>query len=288
MMHVLVTGSNGQLGSELQDRSFDTSAQFFFTTRGQLDITDTEAVEAFIVKEQITTLINCAAYTAVDTAEIQQEAALQINLEAVKKLGALCKKYYIRLIHISTDYVFDGTSNQPYTETSPCKPVNFYGRSKQLGEQALQELSLPNSIIIRTSWVYSVYGANFVKTMLRLGAEKQHLNVVADQIGSPTYAGDLADFIVNNVLDFKSDATQVYHYRNEGVCSWYDFAQEIMRLNDSICVVDPIPVTQFPTSAARPYYSVLDTSRLKQDFQVRIPYWRASLALCISKLQNAA
>lgn len=287
-MNVLVTGSNGQLGSELEDRSLDTSFQFFFTSRVQLDITDIEAVETFILKEHITTLINCAAYTAVDKAEEQQEYALRINFEAVKKLGELCKKHHIRLIHISTDYVFDGTSSQPYTENSPCKPVNFYGSSKQLGEQALLNLDLSNSIIIRTSWVYSVYGANFVKTMLRLGAEKQHLNVVADQIGSPTYAGDLADFILKNVLNFKSKTTEVYHYRNEGVCSWYDFAQEIMCLSDSTCTVDPIPATQFSTQAARPYYSVLDTGRLKQDFQVTIPYWRASLALCISKLQNAA
>ncbi|RXG13089.1 dTDP-4-dehydrorhamnose reductase [Leeuwenhoekiella aestuarii] len=287
-MHVLVTGSNGQLGSELRDRSLNTSAQFFFTSKEQLDITHTEAVEAFIVNYKITTLINCAAYTAVDKAEDQQDAALLLNFEAVKRIGELCKKLQIRLIHLSTDYVFDGTASQPYKNTSPCKPVNLYGRSKQLGEQALLELDVPNSIIIRTSWVYSVYGFNFVKTMLRLGAEKQYINVVADQVGSPTYAGDLADFILNTLLDFKSDTTEIYHYSNEGVCSWYDFAQEIMRLSSAACVVYPIPATQFPTQAARPYYSVLDTSRLKQDFQVRIPYWRSSLSLCISKLQNAA
>jgi len=287
MMSIWVTGSAGQLGAELRDRSSQAEAQFYFTRKQNVDLTDFKAVEAFILQKNINTIINCAAFTAVDAAEAQQEAALKLNFEAVRHLGELCKCHGVRLVHISTDYVFDGTAHRPYPTHAPCKPVNFYGTSKRQGEESLLDLNLSNSMILRTSWLYAAHGSNFVKTMLQLGAEKAQVSVVADQVGSPTYAGDLADFILENLIDFKSETTEVYHYSNSGICSWYDLAVAVMELSGTDCSVSPIPATAYPTAAARPYYSVLDTGRLKQDFQLRLPYWRTSLATCISKLQTA-
>ncbi|WP_336093975.1 dTDP-4-dehydrorhamnose reductase [Leeuwenhoekiella sp. CH_XMU1409-2] len=286
-MRVLITGAQGQLGRELALRKPE-EVVFLLKSKKALDLTDSTALERLLVEEQITTVINCAAYTAVDAAEIHKEKAFAINGTAVKTLGALCKKHGIRLIHISTDYVFDGEACQPYQTDAVCNPVNAYGASKREGEEALLALEVPDCAIIRTSWLYSSFGENFVKTMLRLGQEKEQLNVVDDQVGSPTYAGDLADFILKYALGFRSTTTRILHYTNEGMCSWYDFAIEIMRLAGLSCDVRPIPASAYPTQAKRPSYSVLDTHALKKEFGVPIPYWRSSLETCIKQLKPAS
>ncbi|MBL0721999.1 MAG: dTDP-4-dehydrorhamnose reductase, partial [Sulfurovum sp.] len=233
-------------------------------------------------------IINCAAYTAVDNAEENIIMADAINREAVKDLAIFSKKYNIKLIHISTDYLFDGNTFKPYTEEIQSNPQGIYSKTKLAGEQEIRQINPANSIIIRTSWIYSSLGTNFVKTMLRLGEEKESLNVVFDQIGTPTYARDLADAIlsiINNPI-INSDNISIYHYSNEGVASWYDFAKSIFEISNINCKVNPIETHQYPTPAKRPYYSILNKAKIKKDYGLNIPYWRDSLKDCLLKISQ--
>ena len=292
-MNILVTGANGQLGKELQAlvRNKQNSIQhnFFFTDKNELDITEKKSIENFLAKEKISTIINCAAYTAVDKAEEEKELADLINHKAVENLAKSTKEHNIPLIHISTDYVFDGTSCKPYKETDPTNPQNVYGITKLKGEEAFQN-SGAKGVIIRTSWVYSPFGKNFVKTMLSLAKSKKELRIIYDQIGSPTYARDLAKTILHIMQNPKFTtlrSVEIYHYSNEGVCSWYDFAKAIFDLQDIDIKLFPIATEEYPTPAKRPHYSVLSKKKIKEDFGIEIPYWRDSLKDCLIRLKNA-
>ncbi len=281
MPNVLVTGSNGQLGSEIKELSADYENNYFFTDKETLDITNEKSIKNFIEKHNINTIINCAAYTAVDKAEEDKVNADKINHLAVKYLAQISKEKNIKLIHVSTDYVFDGTNHKPYIETGITHPNGVYGQTKLDGEKALQEISPQNAIIIRTSWVYSSYGANFVKTMLRLGKEKEQLGVIFDQVGTPTYARDLAKTILAILPKIENKEVEIYNYSNEGVLSWYDFAKEIMRMAKLDCQINPIETKEYPTPATRPHYSLLNKSKIKEQFSITIPYWKDSLDNCL-------
>ena len=289
MKNILVTGANGQLGSEIKTLVHNLEfthgdAKFYFTTSTDLDITDYEKVNSFCNVNQISVIINCAAYTAVDKAESDEQNADAINHLAVKNLALTCKANNIKLIHISTDYVFDGKNYKPYTEEDATAPNGVYGKTKLDGEKALLHVNPANSIIIRTSWVYSSFGANFVKTMLRLGKEKEQLGVIYDQVGTPTYARDLARAILEIIPKINNLHVSIYNYSNEGVLSWYDFAKEIMRMAKLDCQVNPIETKEYPTPATRPHYSLLNKSKIKQDFGITIPYWKDSLDACLKTL----
>lgn len=284
MINILVTGANGQLGSEIKALSHDFPYTFLFTCKDDLDITDAQVVEAFIKQKNIDVIINCAAYTAVDKAESDEENADNINHLAVKNLAELSSLYNLKLVHISTDYIFDGTSHKPYIETDVANPLSIYGKTKLLGEKALQFINPKNSIIVRTSWVYSSYGNNFVKTMLRLGKEKDTLRGVFDQIGTPTYAKDLAKTILDIIPRLNNEQTEIYHYSNEGVCSWYDFTQEIMKMAKLTCKVIPIETSQYPTPATRPHHCLLNKVKVKSKYNLKIPYWKESLEDCLRTL----
>ena len=280
---ILVTGSNGQLGNELKELSFAyPQYKFVFFSREKLPLNDSTSVEKFFREYEPAFLINCAAYTAVDKAESEKEQANEINGTAVGFLAEMCKKTGTKLMHISTDYVFNGNASSPLKESDDVDPVNAYGASKLLGEQlALQKN--PDAIVIRTSWVYSFYGKNFVKTMIRLMNEKENISVVSDQVGSPTYAADLAEAVM---LVISSDKWKggIYNFSNEGVISWYEFANEIKELIGSACVVNPVTTSQFPTPAKRPKYSVLDKTKIQQTFGIQPKDWKESLKVCIGKL----
>jgi dTDP-4-dehydrorhamnose reductase len=273
----LITGSKGQLGTELSKLLPDAICADIDI----LDITDENAVKNFVRDNNIDVIINCAAYTAVDKAETDIELATKINVDGPKNLA----KSGAKVIHISTDYVFDGTGHKPYNPDEKTNPVSVYGKTKRAGEVAVLE-NADVAVVIRTAWLYSPYGNNFVKTMRRLGAEKDSLNVVADQIGTPTYAADLADAIVKILPQITSENSGVYHFTNEGVCSWYDFANEIMDLSNLNCVVNPIKSSQYPTPAARPFYSVLDKDKIKSVFGINIKHWKDGLKRCIYELNN--
>ena len=287
MFNILVTGANGQLGSEIREFSTHYPYQFFFMDRTKLDIADEKAVEQFIISHSINAIINCAAYTAVDKAESESEKAYDINTNAVKTLAILSKKYAIKLIHISTDYVFDGMHFKPYTENHTTNPLSIYGQSKCLDEEALREVNPAHAIIIRTSWVYSSYGNNFVKTMLRLAKEREVLNIIYDQIGTPTYAKDLAHTILEILPKIDNNMVEIYHYSNEGVASWYDFAKEIISFANISCKVEPITTEYYPLPAKRPYYSLLNKSKIKTTFGITIPHWKESLNICLSKILHS-
>lgn len=282
--NILITGSDGQLGKELRELSNDYSYNCYFTTRKDLDISETELIKDFIKKNKINVIINCAAYTLVDKAELEQEVADSINHLAVKNLGAISKDLDIALIHISTDYVFNGINYKPYLETDTPDPKNIYGKTKLDGELSLLDINPKNSIIIRTSWVYSSFGNNFAKTMFRLGKEKESLGVIFDQVGTPTYARDLAKTILDIIPKINNENVEIYHYSHEGVASWYDFAKQIMELSDSKCKINPILTVDYPTPAQRPHYSLLDKSKIKSKFNIDIPYWRDSLKECLALL----
>jgi len=284
MTNVLVTGSNGQVGSELRMLSKDYEYNFFFTDRVSLDILNEKDVRAFIVKNNIKTIINTAAYTAVDKAEQDALNADKINHLAVKSLATLAKEKDLKLIQISTDYVFDGTNYKPYRENDITNPNGVYGRTKLDGENAMKVVNPLNSIIIRTSWVYSSYGANFVKTMLHLGKERDSLGVIYDQVGTPTYARDLAKVILEILPKISNKKVEIYNYTNEGVLSWYDFSKEIMRMAKIECKINPIETKDYPTPAKRPHYSLLNKSKIKKKFNLTIPYWKDSLDECIKTL----
>jgi dTDP-4-dehydrorhamnose reductase len=282
---ILVTGANGQLGQELKLASINfPQFEFIFLTKEQLTINDAGSVINSFQSLLPDYCINCAAYTAVDKAESEKEKAFLINAEAVGVLAATCKEFQTKLFHISTDYVFDGNSSIPLKEDDTTSPVNIYGASKLKGE----ELALQNNadtIIIRTSWVYSEFGNNFVKTMMRLMREKEFVNVINDQIGSPTYAGDLANIILQMINSSKF-IPGIYNYSNEGQISWYDFAIAIKRLTGSFCKVNPISTQQYPTPAKRPHYSLLDKQKIKETYRIGITDWKTSLAVCINQMKK--
>lgn len=277
MANILVTGVGGQLGSELRRIGFSPLDEVFFTDVAELDITDKEAVECYVKRNDIDTIVNCAAYTAVDRAEEEPEKAELINVKAVENLAEVASREGCLLVHVSTDYVFDGTASEPYTEKCVANPQTVYGRTKLAGERAIKKSGCL-AIVIRTAWLYSEYGNNFVKTMLRLAKEKGELNVVADQVGSPTYAADLAAAIVHVLADDSvAEKTGVYHFSNEGVCSWYEFAQEIVRLGGVKCNVNAVTTADYSAKAHRPAYSVLDKTKIKQVFGVTVPEWKEAL-----------
>ncbi|PCH53662.1 MAG: dTDP-4-dehydrorhamnose reductase [Flavobacteriaceae bacterium] len=287
MSNILVTGSKGQLGLELV--SLESNFQnytFFFTDKNNLDITNFEAVSTFVSKNNIAIIINCAAYTNVDKAEEEPDLAAKINYLAVENLAKISKKQHLKLVQISTDYVFDGASKIPYKETSKTKPQNRYGSSKLKGEQALIAINPNNSVIIRTSWLYSNYGKNFVKTILRLSEEKETISVVSDQIGSPTNAHDLAKAILKIVPLVKNKKVQIYHYTNTGECSWFQFAEEIVKQAQNNATVLPITSDAFKTPTKRPKFSLLNTEKIQEVFQLTIPHWKDSLQHCIKKLNK--
>ena len=263
-LNILVTGSNGQVGSELRELSENYSYDFFFTTRDNLDITNSEAVKEYCESSNINVIINCAAYTAVDIAEDDIENADLVNRKAVKKLALVSKELNIKLIHISTDYVFDGKNFKPYCEEFQTNPKSIYGKTKLDGENEMIKINPKNSIIIRTSWVYSSFGNNFVKTMIKLGKEKESLGVIFDQIGTPTYAKDLANAILDIMPAINNKKVEIYNYSNEGVLSWYDFAKEIIKMAKIDCTINPIETYQYPTPAQRPHYSILNKSKNKK------------------------
>lgn len=281
MYNILVTGGNGQLGSELKEIALNyQDHNFLFTDVKDLDITNHGAVAALIKSNNINVIINCAAYTAVDKAESEPELADAINHLAVANFAQIAKDKNIKLIHISTDYVFDGTNNKPYVETDTPNPQSVYGKTKLDGELAMRKINPSNSIIIRTSWVYSKYGNNFVKTMLSLAETKDEVSVVSDQIGSPTNAADLAEAILTILPKISNETVELFHYSNEGVCSWYDFAKAIFEKKGLPIKVNPIETSQYPTPAKRPFYSVLNKTNIKENFQMEIPYWKTSLDKC--------
>lgn len=273
----LITGCKGQLGTELS-RLLPNA---ICADVDVLDITDENAVQNFVRDNNIDVIINCAAYTAVDKAESDIELATKINVDGPRNLA----KTGAKIIHISTDYVFDGTGHMPYTTDEKTNPVSVYGKTKRAGEIAVLENNSV-AVVIRTAWLYSPYGNNFVKTMRRLGGEKKEINVVADQIGTPTYAADLADAIVKIIPQMNIENSGIYHFTNEGVCSWYDFANEIIGLSNLNCVVNPIKSSQYPTPAARPFYSVLDKEKIKSVFGINIKHWKDGLKRCIYELEN--
>ena len=271
---ILVTGANGQLGNEIRNLLPDA----IFTDADILDITNEKAVNDFVKENNIGTIINCAAYTAVDKAEDDAELAKKVNEDGPKNLA----KTGCIIIHISTDYVFDGSNCRPYTADDATNPVSVYGKTKLTGEQKIAEYAKVYAII-RTAWLYSSYGNNFVKTMRRLGGERETLNVVCDQVGTPTYAKDLAVAIVEILPQLNKENSGIYHFSNEGACSWYDFAVEIMNLSNLNCKVLPILSKDYPTKAVRPFYSVLDKSKLKKTFNIEIPHWKESLISCLKR-----
>ena len=286
---IAVTGTNGQLGYELQQLSaaYTDRFDFIFTDRDHLDLGQISSIADFFQKYQPAYFINCAAYTAVDKAETEQEAAYLVNAEAVGIVAQQCRIHHCTLIHISTDYVFDGNGTAPYRTDSPTDPVNYYGYTKWLGEKLALENN-ERTFIIRTSWLYSSHGNNFVKTMLRLMKERPEVKVVSDQIGSPTYAADLAETIMHVIDSSENENTHfgIYHYSNEGVISWYDFALAIRDKNDFSCKVLPIPTSDYPTPAKRPAYSVMDKTSLIHDFGISLKNWKESLDHCLSLLKQ--
>jgi len=285
MSNILVTGSDGQLGNEFRQLAPKSKEnRYYFTDVQELDITDLSAIRDFVLKYEIKVIINCAAYTNVENAEDNYAAANRINNEAVKNLALACKEYDACLIHVSTDYVFQGNGNLPYKEDDSTEPIGVYGQTKLAGEQAILDI-VCSHLIFRTAWLYSSFGNNFVKTILRLSSDKEQINVIFDQVGTPTYAGDLAILIFDITEErLYLNHQGIYHFSNEGVCSWYDFAQEIVTHSGNMCKVLPCYTNQFPSKVKRPIFSVLDKGKVKADFNYEIPYWKDSLVKCIKLL----
>lgn len=284
-MKILVTGKDGQLGTSLQNTAQSESGlDFVFVDKNDFDLTDLSAVAKKIREINPDILVNCAGYTAVDQAEDEPELAYLLNGEVVGLMAALSKELNFLLIHISTDYVFDGKNYRPYEEDDPYNAPSIYGKSKINGEENIM-VEAERAVIIRTSWLYSAYGKNFVKTMLRLSKEKDELGVIYDQVGTPTYAGDLA----NAILELISHSNEIndlyiYHFSNEGAISWYDFAKSIMELAEMDCHINPLQSHEFPAKAPRPFYSVMNKNKIKEDWQISVPYWKDSLKQCLTEL----
>ena len=284
MKTILVTGANSQLAKCIKDleRNYPNYS-FVFANTSELNITDFLNVSTFFKSHNFDWCINCAAYTAVDLAESEIDKAYNVNADGVKNIAILCEKYNTQLIHISTDFVFDGNQSYAYKEEHITNPLNVYGKSKLKGEEEIIS-NLKSYYIIRTSWLYSEYGSNFLKTMLRLSDKKKEINVVEDQIGTPTYAKDLAQLIMS-IININNSKYGIYNYSNEGIASWYDFAKAIFNINKKTITVNPIPSINYPTPAKRPRFSVLNKTKVKDTFNVEIPYWRDSLALVISNIK---
>lgn len=287
-MRLLITGSNGQLGSEIKDLKTNfKKIDFVFKDLPEFDICDFGLVNNFIINQNIDAVINCAAYTDVDKSEDNPEIAEKVNSIGVSNLVNALDNVNGRLIHISTDYVFDGSHSEPYIELDSVSPIGIYGKTKRSGELAVINSKI-DAIVIRTSWLYSSHGSNFLKTMMHLGNQKASINVIFDQIGTPTYAKDLAktclDILSNSAKISKKG--KIYHYSNEGVASWYDFAIKIMKITDENCIIKPIQTKDYPTLAKRPQYSVLNKSKIKRDFKIDIPHWEDSLKNCINKIKE--
>jgi dTDP-4-dehydrorhamnose reductase len=297
-MRILVTGKNGQLGRSIQrlvntDTKIDNNQSpndFIFVGRGDLDLSSESSISHYFGNNKFDIIINCAAYTQVDKAGQEAGLADQINHLAVKQLANIANNQKAKLIHISTDYVFDGESDKPYMETDTPNPINAYGRTKLAGEKALQALMPMNALIIRTSWVYSEYGNNFVSTMIRLGRERDELSVVNDQMGSPTYATDLADAILeiirHNKFREEGQTTQIYHYSSEGEISWYRFAKEIFKIEKIACKVNSITTKQYPTPAKRPRNTFMNKDKIVEVFNIKISNWKFSLNTCMTILKK--
>ncbi len=285
-MKILITGSNGQLGNEIRELASSYPHHHFqYTDVGELDIADAVKVSQYFSLHSPDAIINCAAYTAVDKAETDKDLAYLVNAVAPGNLAFAAAQSGAFMVHISTDYVYSGKNYCPYSETDQLNPVSVYAKSKAAGEDAVKK-SGANALIIRTSWLYSAFGNNFIKTMMKYGAERGKLNVVFDQIGSPTYAHDLAKTLLDilpKAMD--ADGAKIYHYSNEGVASWYDFAKAIIEISGIDCIINPIPTKDYPLPAERPFYSVLDKAKIKKDFAIEIPYWRDSVKLCIQRLK---
>ncbi|MDB3906655.1 dTDP-4-dehydrorhamnose reductase [Crocinitomicaceae bacterium] len=282
-MNILVTGRDGQLGSELQELAKTSKHNFVFVGSKDGDITNKDQIQELVSNHNIQAIINCAAYTAVDKAETEQDKAFLVNREGVQNLVAICAESNCKLIHISTDYVFPGNGTSPYKTNDPVAPLGVYGASKLAGEEAILNSDI-DGIVIRTSWVYSTFGHNFVKTMTRLGKERDSLNVVNDQRGCPTYAKDLGAICLQLLDETWNSDQRIYHFSNSGEITWFDFATEIMKLTGSNCKVLPVPSSEFPTPAKRPSYSVMNTSELKKDFGIAPRNWKQALEECISQL----
>ena len=284
-MNILVTGANGQLGNEMRRLGSVSPNNYIFTDVAELDITDAAAVMDAVKKASVEVIINCAAYTNVDKAESDEATAELINATAVANLAAAMKEVGGTLFHISTDYVFGSEGNTPRTENMPLNPLGVYGRTKLHGEQAIAE-SCCKALIFRTAWLYSEFGNNFLKTMMRLTAEREQLNVVFDQVGTPTYAGDLALAIFSIIeAGVYAGNEGIYHFSNEGVCSWYDFAVEIAAAGNANCRINPCHSSEFPSPVTRPPYSVLDKTKIKNTFDIDIPHWRESMEYCIKRIK---
>lgn len=287
-MKILVTGANGQLGRELKTVIEGIKPGItVYTDVEDFDLTDQKTVESFITNGDFTHIINCAAFTAVDKAETEQALCLKVNRDAVKNIATVATNLGIKVLHISTDYVFDGKSYRPYRESDKVNPVSAYGTSKRKGEMVLLSMC-PDAIIVRTAWLYSPHGSNFVKTMLRLGRERKELNVVYDQIGTPTYAYDLAEAVAA-IIFARQWMPGIYHFTDEGACSWYDFTKAIHRMAGiEGCQVNPILTDDYPTLATRPHYSVLDKTLIKKTYGIQIPHWEESLQKCLLRMQENA
>jgi len=285
MNTILITGSHGQLGNEMQQAAKSFPAfNYLYTDIEDLDICDRAALNAFVKANKVNIIVNCAAYTAVDKAEDDVELCYKINSDAVRNIGEVASENNLKVVQISTDYVFDGTNHIPYTEDQPVCPDTVYGKSKLAGEQALMA-SCKDAVIIRTAWLYSSFGNNFVKTMIKLGTERDSLNVIFDQIGSPTYAADLAHAILK-VLSHETFVPGIYHFSDEGVCSWYDFTKTIHRIAGIACDVHPIETKDYPARTPRPHYSVLNKAKIKSTYGIVIPHWEESLERCIKILKQ--
>lgn len=291
-MVILVIGKNGQLGKSINKivTNNEQTDKFIFVGRGELDLSSTVSITSYFAHNNFDIIINCAAHTAVDKVEEQSELANQINHLAVAELVKIAKMQQAKLIHISTDYVFDGESDKPYKEADKTNPINIYGRTKLAGEQVLQETMPTDAMIIRTSWVYSEFGNNFVKTILKLSKERDEINVVCDQMGSPTYATDLANAILetlqNKAFKEPGQETQVYHYSNSGEVSWYEFAREVFELTNIQCSVSPISTEEFPTLAKRPKNTLMNKDKIAETFSINIFDWKESLNICMAIIKE--
>jgi len=284
---ILITGGNGQLGYSIKKlQSAFPELEFIFTDVDDLDITNKKILDAYFSEASFDFVVNCAAYTAVDKAEVDKENAFKVNVTAVQNLVTLSNKFDFRLIHISTDYVFDGKHFRPYTEEDLPNPSGVYGSTKFEAEQKIAEIS-NNAVILRTSWLYSEFGNNFCKTILRMASERDELRIIADQIGTPTYATDLAEAILTVINNYpESGKTELFHYSNQGIASWYDFALEIVSIAKLNCKVTPIRTEEYPLPAPRPFYSVMDRRKFTDTFTTEIPHWKESLKTCISIITN--
>lgn len=284
-MNILITGANGQLGNEMRRVSAASSNHYIFTDVAELDITNPDAIRKMVNDNHIEIIVNCAAYTNVDKAEDDYEMADLLNNKAVENLAVAAKEVDATLIHVSTDYVFQGDRNTPCCEDWETNPLGVYGKTKLAGEQSLQRVGC-KYLIFRTAWLYSSFGKNFVKTMQQLTADRDNLKVVFDQVGTPTYARDLADVIFKVIEEEQFDKQGIYHFSNEGVCSWYDFAKEICDLSGNTCDIQPCHSDEFPSKVKRPHFSVLDKTKLKSAFNIKVPYWKDSLIKCINELKE--